>query len=876
MNKCTDAATWLNNLPVASVLDDIVKAAEYGPVVVGAPPGSGKTLLVPAAIHETVKTGEKLVLVQPRRFAARSIAGQIARIRQCRLGDEVGYRVRFDSKVSQATTLCVQTTGVLLRQCITNPSLSGVGCVVLDEFHERSLEMDLLIGLLKNLRETIRPDLKILVMSATLDADVVASYLKGATVIRATDRSFPVDITYSRHVGSQVSTRNLPDLLCTLLSAALRDTQGHILVFLPGVREIFAAARKMEAITKRGGCRLVKLFGDLPAEQQDEALQEDGRRKVILSTNIAETSVTISGVTAVLDSGLARQLQVSASTGLPQLQMVSISQASADQRAGRAGRTGPGRCWRLWDGATHGKRSQFDTPEVVRADLTQALLMLCVLQQADTFRWLEQPPDDALTRGLRTLEELGLLEKTPTERGESYQVTELGRDVGGLPVHPRLGILLLEGARRGVLREVAVAAALLTERDPFRAGGQSGSQPRDRIQGCVRSDVFEKVVVLQHFHAAGTDVEVSRLPPLHYGSARAVMKAADQYFHLVSQRCGSRATDTECVFREVFLTAYPDRLCRLRKGSAERGTMVGGRGVRLDKKSSVRHEEFFLAIDIDDSGSEVVVRAASAVDPQWLSLQSDWREHVSVENDLSFNQSKNRVEERRRISWHGLILGESPRSIDNERKALELLFLEAQRKPVDVLPETNTEAGQFLVRARWLQQNLKDTKGSQVERLVTMALDDETLVRLAHDRARGLRSFEDIRKMNWQAIVKSYLGDTIIAEINRLAPVHCSLQNGKKYRIEYAVGKQPQVSIRIQHLFGITYVPPIVDGEVNLVVQLLGPNNRPQQRTTDLQSFWCTTYPLVKKELKRRYPKNSWPDDPHQAVGKKKRWGKNG
>ena len=272
MNKCTDAVTWPNNLPVASVLEDIVKAAESGPVVVGAPPGSGKTLLVPAAIHETLQTGEKLVLVQPRRFAARAIAGQIARIRQCRLGDEVGYRVRFDSKVSQATTLCVQTTGVLLRQCITNPSLSGVGCVVLDEFHERSLEMDLLIGLLKNLRETIRPDLKILVMSATLDADVVASYLKGATAIRATDRSFPVDIIYSRHVGSQVSTGNLPDLLCTLLAAALRDTQGHILVFLPGVREIFAAAKKMEAITARGGCRLVKLFGDLPAEQQDEAL----------------------------------------------------------------------------------------------------------------------------------------------------------------------------------------------------------------------------------------------------------------------------------------------------------------------------------------------------------------------------------------------------------------------------------------------------------------------------------------------------------------------------------------------------------------------------------------------------------------------------
>ena len=876
MNKCTDVVAFLNTLPVASVLGDILKAAEKGPVVVGAPPGSGKTLLVPAALHDSLRSEENLILVQPRRFAARAIARQIATIRGCPLGDEVGYRVRFDSKVSQSTTLCVQTTGVLLRQCVADPSLSGISCVVLDEFHERSLEMDLLIGLLKNLRETIRPDLKVLVMSATLDADAVAAYLGGATVIRATERSFPVEITYSRHAGSQVSTRNLPDLIQTVLPAALRETQGHVLVFLPGVGEIFAAAKKIEAITTGGGCRLVKLFGDLPAEQQDEALQDDGRRKVILSTNIAETSVTISGVTAVLDSGLARQLHVSASTGLPQLQTVPISQASAEQRAGRAGRTAPGRCWRLWEEAAHARRPRFETPEVVRADLTQALLTLSILHQSGSFQWLDKPSDDARTRGLRTLEELGCLKKSATERGESYQVTELGREGAGLPVHPRLAILLLEGAKRGVLREVAVAAALLTERDPFRAGGQSGSRPRDIIESRVRSDLFEKVVLLQHFHATGADVEASGLPPLHHGAARTVLRAADQYFHLVAKRCGVRATDPAYVFREVFLTAYPDRLCRIRKGSAERGTMVGGRGVRLDKKSSVRHEEFFLAIDIDDSGSEVTVRAASAVDPQWLTLESDWKEHVSVVHDVSFNTPKKRVVERRQVAWHGLVLEESPCAVGNTAEAIELLFREALRKPVEVLPALNTGTGRFLVRARWLQQMLKETEGSHVEGLATTVLDDETLIRIAKDRAEGFRSFEDIREMNWQLVLSSCLGDKAVAEINRLAPVHCMLQDGKKYRIEYAVGKQPEVSIRIQNLFGISHVPRIVNGEVVLIVQLLGPNNQPQQRTTDLQGFWCTTYPVVKKELKRRYPKHAWPDDPTAPTPKKKRWGKHG
>mgnify|MGYP001200135599 CR=1 FL=1 len=876
MNKCTDDVEFLNNLPVASVLHDILKAAESGPVVVGAPPGSGKTLLVPSAVHDGLKPGESLVLVQPRRFAARAIARQIARIRGCRLGDKVGYRVRFDSKVSHATTLCIQTTGVLLRQCVADPSLSSVGCVILDEFHERSLEMDLLIGLLKNLRETTRPDLRVLIMSATLNADAVAHYLGEATVITATDRSFPVELTYAQHVGSKVSPRNLPDLIHSLIPKALRDTQGHVLVFLPGVGEIFATANKIEELARRSGCRLEKLFGDLPPEQQDAVLLSDGSRKIILSTNIAETSVTISGVTAVLDSGLARQLYISSSTGLPELQTVSISQASAEQRAGRAGRTGPGKCWRLWNETEHARRPRFDLPEVVRADLTQAFLTLSVLQQENTFQWLQKPSDDARIRGLQVLEELGCLEKDSPAGRKSEPVTELGKEVSRLPIHPRLAILLIEGAKRGVLQEVAVAAALLTERDPFRAGGQSGRGPRDMIQSHVRSDIYEKVLLLQHFHATGNDVDVSGLPPLNHNAARSVLRSADQYFHLISQKCGPRAADPSRVLREVFLTAYPDRLCRIRKGSADRGTMVGGRGVRLDKKSSVRHEEFFLAIDIDDAGNEVTVRAASAVEPQWLTEGSDWRKHVSVHDDLLFNQLKKRVEERRLVSWHGLILEESPRAVGNESAATDLLFQEALRKPCEVLPAANSEAGGFMVRAKWLQQILRESKSVQAERLINIYLNDEMLVQQAKSRAKGLRSFEDIRTMNWQSVFDRYLGDDMVAEVNRLAPVKCMLQDGKKYRIEYAVGKQPEVSIRIQNLFGVTHVPPIVDGQVTLLLQLLGPNNRPQQRTTDLKSFWVNTYPGVKKELKRRYPKHAWPDDPTAVVLKKKQWGKHG
>ena len=868
MNKCTDVELFPNNLPVAGVLPDVVAAATSGPVVVCAPPGSGKTLLVPAAILDSLRGRGGVVLVQPRRFAARAIARQIAAIRGCRIGEEVGYRVRFDSQVSQATSLCVQTTGVLLRQLVSDPALSDVRCVVLDEFHERSLEMDLLLGMLKRLREKGRPDLSIVIMSATLDTGGLTRFLNGAEVITATARVYPVKVSYAKNIGSQVSPRNLPDVVQQTIPKALHETSGHVLVFLPGVGEIFATAKVVEADVERAGHRLVKLFGDLPAEQQDEALQDDGRRKIILATNIAETSVTIPGVTGVIDSGLARQLHVSSATGLPQLQTLAISQASAEQRAGRAGRTIAGRCWRLWNESAHQRRPQFERPEVLRADLTQAILMLEVLGQAEAFPWLNEPSQELLTRGYQLLVGLGCLHERRDDAVLSYDVTDRGRDIASLPLHPRLAGLLVEGDRRGVLREIAIAAALLTERDPFRSGGRAGHGPRDIIEANVRSDLWEKVRVMQHFSTSRTDINMSGLPPIHFGAANSVLRAAKQYFQVASKDCSPQAPDIEKVFRQVFLAAFPDRLCRVRAGSAERGTMVGGRGVRLDKKSCVRHEKYFVAIDIDDSKSEVTVRSASAVEPQWLTVDGLFQEHLSVLYDVAFNQAKRRLEGRRKVSWHGLILEESPQPIKDENQALDVLFEEAVRKPLEVMPEEKTEAASFLRRARWLRQVMQGKHNAVAEKL-DRGLDNESLIRSIRNNSHGFRSFEDIRKTDWMLLFSMLLGDDVVAIVNRLAPVRCPLKNGKSYKIEYGKGSQPEVQIRIQELFGVVEVPGLVDGEIALALQLLGPNNKPQQRTNDLMSFWLNTYPTVRKEMKHRYPKHMWPDDPTVAIQKK-------
>ena len=580
------------NLPVAGVLREAVAASRTGAVVVTAPPGSGKTMLVPAAILDDLSRGQKLVLIQPRRLAARAVARRIAQLRGGRLGDEVGYQVRFDSRVGRDTRLIVATTGILLRRLLDDISLEDLGAVVLDEFHERTIEMDLVLGALVRIRQTLRPDLRIVIMSATLAAEPVARLLGGCPIVHAEGRPFPVQIRYQRR-GEK---HRLEDLVANQLPHALRETSGHVLVFLPGVGEIFRCQKLLSGMVDREGHALLPLFGDLPAEKQDDVLNDIGRRKIILATNVAETSLTIDGVTAVIDSGQARQLRVAASTGLPRLELVPISQASADQRAGRAGRTAPGICWRLWDESSHRGRPTVDTPEILRSDLAEPLLQLLALGERDDFPWLDPPPPDSVDNALRILTLLGAID-------DRQRITELGKELAVLPAHPRLGRLLLAGAERGVLRETSVAAALLSERDPFRAAEHVRPGPRVYGQVRSRSDVVDRVLALQAFHAGGAVHDTAL--EIHPGGAQNVLRAADQLYHLTDVPRAARAERPDLALMHALLDAFPDRLARLRSGAQDRALLVGGRGVRIDASSRVRGERLFLAIDINDAAGEV-------------------------------------------------------------------------------------------------------------------------------------------------------------------------------------------------------------------------------------------------------------------------------
>lgn len=840
------------NLPIAGVLSDVVRASRTGAVVVTAPPGSGKTTLIPTAVLEDLPPPGRVILLQPRRLAARAVAHRIAWLRGVPVGGEVGYQVRFDAKLGRDTRLVVETTGIMLRRLVNDVTLPGIAAVVLDEFHERSLEMDLILGLLLRLRQTVRPDLRIIVMSATLAAEPVARLLgagegtraaaAACPIIHAEGRMFPVSIRYLKH-GDR---RELVSLVAESVARALATTAGHVLVFLPGVGEIRACERELAIASQRQGHAVLPLYGDLPPEAQDRVLGDLGCRKIILATNVAETSLTIPGVTAVIDSGLARQNRVSVATGLPRLELVPISKAAADQRAGRAGRTEAGVCWRLWDEAAHHHRPAAEPPEALRADLAGPLLQLLAIGEADGFPWLDEPAGDALRRAADVLRHLHAVVRDINGRD---QITPLGDAIAQLPTHPRLARLLLAGAERGVLREASLAAALLSERDPFRTP-RPGGGPRDRQLVRSRCDISDRVAALQAFHA-GVRIDDPAFDP-HPAGARGVLQSAEQYYRLVDIPLGPRAADPAAALRRSLLDAFPDRLARQRPGAQDRGTLVGGRGVRL-RTSRLRGEPLFLAIDLQDTAGEAEVRLASAVEREWLNEEPVASANLTIAEELLWHPSRHQVEARLRTAWLDLVLDEAPAAIRDAAAAARILAREAALDFARVIPAVDSAAGSFLARTRWLATARPD--------LGIKLLDDTALKAILPGLCQGLRSLDELKAADWLSHLQAAVGPERVAEIDRLAPTHIEAKR-KRHRLSYEPGKPPVLAVRIQDLFGLAETPRIAGDRIPVLLHLLGPNFRPQQVTDDLAGFWERTYPQVRKELRRRYPKHAWPDNP--------------
>lgn len=840
-------------LPIDPFLPDILAVLrERQALVLVAEPGAGKTTRVPPAIVRGDLLGAEhphLVMLQPRRVAARAAAQRIAAENGWSVGREVGYHVRFERRLDANTRLRVLTEGILARQLIDDPSLAGIGCVVLDEFHERSIHSDLALVMLREVCDALRADLKLVVMSATLDAEPVSRFLHDAPVLRVPGRRFPVTIEHEPGGAAP-----LPDRAADAVREVLRhDDAGDVLVFLPGEAEIRRTIELLQPSCERDAIDLLPLHGSLPFEQQLRALQPSARRKVIVATNIAETSLTIDGVRTVIDSGLARAPRFDPQRGLDRLELLPVSQASATQRAGRAGRTAAGRCVRLWSSKEHATRPEFDEPEIARVDLAPLVLLLRAWGTADvrSFAFYEPPPTERIDAAERLLEMIGAV--------SAGRLTARGRLLQRLPLHPRLANLLLEARAMGVERAGAEVAALLAERDillPRR-------EQRDAIasaQAAGDSDVLMRLDALERARQArfapwlrdeGIDPNAARQATL----AAADLLRASREIHVPRTSTG---TDDPLLL--LPLLAYPDRLCRRREPGGATATMVGGGGVRLADESVVKRAELFVALDARQEARaprrESMVRIASRVELTWIRrwLPTSLRE----ETTLRYDEQADRVVASRRLLFADLVLRDDPTGQIDPDEASRVLAA-ALRDRATELFDRDPQASRLLARIELLRQAMPE--------LAFPPFDPTTLVEVLGDACRGRRSLAELQ--SGQALadaIRRRLDYPLDRLLDEHAPETLRVPTGNRVRVEYASGQPPALKVRLQELFGQRSTPTVAAGRVRVVLHLLGPNHRPVQITDDLESFWRSTYHQVRKDLRARYPKHAWPEDPTTAV----------
>lgn len=848
-----------NDLPIDRVLPELCQKLANAPaVVLKAPTGAGKTTRVPPALLEAGLAGDKQVVVlEPRRVAARAAARRMAAEKGSELGQEVGYRIRFERREGPKTRLLVVTEGILVAMLQEDPFLEKVGAVVLDEFHERNLASDLSLAMARRVQQEVRDDLKIVVMSATLDPGPIAAYLGRlhggqnvpCPIIESEGRLYPVEIRYLERPDD----RPPPAQAAAGARRALKATDGDVLVFLPGVGEI---QRTAEALRDLKGTEVMMLYGDLPSEQQDAVLRRGPRRKVVLATNVAETSVTIDGVTAVVDTGLARVLRFDPSSGLDRLELGRISRMSADQRTGRAGRQAPGICLRLW--TEHDDRSLQDNelPEIRRVDLAGPVLQLLAWGENDpaAFEWLEPPKPAALDRALELLRALGAL--------DGNGLTLAGRQMARLPLHPRLARLLTAGHATGETRHAALAAALLSERDIVER--RPGLRPT--AAGSGPSDILDRLDAVLAFERGGYGE--TALGPVHRGRARRLLRVA-QDLERTARRLGKPQSDlsgnADESLSRALLAAYPDRVARRRAPGSDRAVMVGGRGVRLSDASVVRDAELFVGLDLGGGrrrgqADEAEVRLASAIELDWLpeALRRETRE-------AELATGRERAVAHRR-SWYLDLLLDEVEVAATAEEAEAVLAEAAAQNLANALGLDRPEVASFLARLRFLNAALP-------ERNLPL-FNEDTLRELLPTLCAGKRSLAELRRSPLVDMIKGTMDYQQLQALDRHAPERLAVPSGSQIRLRYEnEGHQndvPVLAVRIQEIFGMAETPRVADGRVPVLLHLLAPNMRPQQVTRDLASFWKNTYPEVRKELKGRYPKHAWPEDPSRATAERR------
>jgi len=835
----------MQTLPIHQVIPEIISTLKSSNrLVLQAPPGAGKTTVVPIALlDETWLEGRQIIMLEPRRLATRNAAARMAELLGEKVGETVGYQIRADRCVSQKTKILVVTEGILTRMLQGDPALEKTALIIFDEFHERNLHGDLALALSLQSQELLRDDLKIMVMSATLNTKAISDLLNNAPVITSEGRSFPVKNIYLNAKTPHPTPMKLSSLVSKIVGDVVHNECGSILIFLPGVREIKNVASKLSETLKDDNIIISPLYGDMSKQAQDAAIRpsKEGKRKIVLATNIAETSLTIEGITVVIDSGLQRVSTFNSGSGMNRLHTVAISQDSATQRSGRAGRLSPGKCYRLWH--EHRQMAQHSSPEILTSDLTPMVLELANwgVSELNELQWLNLPATSAIKHAKELLNKLGAL--------ENMTITEHGKAMLALGAHPRLAHMIIKTANIGLGKNASLVAALLSEKDIF-----SG-------QARHATDLTQRVTAIQERHSGN---HIDR------GAVKRVLTTASSFQKKLKNIASLEESSGDMV--GVLLGfAYPDRIAKCRDVKNSRYVLSGGKGAKLNIEDELFSEPYLVIADLDAAQTDARIYTAASISE--AQIEKYFSEHIVTERQTTWNDITERVEARERIKLGAIILGERPiQNINNDDISTALLGA-IKEKGLDAL-NWSKEALSLRQRVGFLNYN-KETN-LNVSNIVGELPDFSDTWLLEHmekwllPHLDGVKSFKACQKLSTYPMLLSLMTWEQQQNIDRLAPAKLKVPSGSNITINYEDSASPVLAVRLQELFGMLETPLLINGAVVMTVELLSPAHRPMQVTKDLKSFWKNTYAEVKKELRGKYKRHYWPDDPYDAIATNK------
>ncbi len=823
----------LPDLPVRAILIELSEALGEAHALLHAPPGSGKTTLAPLALLDAPwLAGRRILMLEPRRIAARAAARRMARLLGEAAGETVGFQTRFERRVSARTRIEVVTEGILTHRLQRDPALKGVAVLIFDEFHERSLHADLALALSRDVAEGLREDLRILVMSATLDDRALQTVLPDARLIACRGRQYPVEVSHLTRPSDKSLVRQVADAVWRMRA----DSKADLLVFLPGAPEI----RRVERLLREAdaGLLIVPLYGDLSGEMQDLALFPDaqGRQRVILATDIAETSLTIEGIDTVIDSGLCKRPSFDPNRGMSHLRTLGISRASADQRAGRAGRLGPGRCLRLWTAAEHRARLAFRTAEILHADL--APLALELLQWGVTtpedLSWIDPPPQGAWRQAIDLLDQLGALDASGRLNAE-------GRRMARLPLHPRLASLVLGALASGCVDEGVLLAALLSERDILsRDGGGMPSADLDLRLRALRQD------------GAGGDRR----------ACQRVMRVADQIRCLLGKATAPQDPHQDGALESdpsgLLARAFPDRIARRHAGGRYR--LVNGRIAAVDDADPLIAEDYLVVAELDGGEREGRIQRAIGIHPD--AIRRLFASRIVTRTEVRWRDAGQRFDAIYETRLGELVLSGIPASHFPAQAVRASWLTRIRRQGLSWL-RFNESLEQWLARVNSLHHWMPESDWPLLDEHTLLARLDEWL----GPWLEGVRTLKSLRGMDFSGLLKSLLDWDRQRQLERLAPSALRVPSGSRKRLTYASdGSPPVLRVRLQEMFGLEQTPTACDGRVAVMMHLLSPAQRPVQLTRDIAGFWEHTYAEVRKDLRGRYPKHHWPEDPRAAA----------